>query len=66
VICDVLDESIYEHIVVSPTSPSCSTISDGFTGDASLMVENVILQKVDELQYALGKTYGDRDACLSV
>ena len=27
------------------------------------MVEIVILQKVDELQYALGKTYGDRDTC---
>lgn len=30
------------------------------------MIEIVILQKVDELQYALGKTYGDRDTCLSV
>ena len=43
--CDIIDESFYKPIVVAPTNPSCSTtttispLSDGFTCDASLMVE---------------------------
>ena len=42
---DIIDESFYKPIVVAPTNPSCSTttstspLSDGFTCDASLMVE---------------------------
>jgi hypothetical protein len=49
--CDLIDESFYEPIVIAPTNPSysssstttttpTSTTSDGFTSDASLMVEN--------------------------
>jgi hypothetical protein len=44
--CDIIDESFYKPIVVAPTNPSCSTttstspLSDGFTCDASLMLEN--------------------------
>ena len=56
VTCDIIEESFYEPIVVVPTNPSCSsssttattptsTTSDGFTCDASLMVENEILKK---------------------
>ena len=51
VTCDLLNESFYTPIVVAPTNPSCSssnatsTISDGFTYDASLMVENETLKK---------------------
>jgi exonuclease VII small subunit len=63
--CHILDESFYKPIVVSPTNPSCSTttstlpLSDGFTCDASLMVENETLKKeVNELTYALGNAYG--------
>jgi len=68
--CDIFDESFYEPIVISPTNPSCSssstttttstsTTSDGFTCDASLMVENETLKReVDELTHALGKAYG--------
>ena len=66
--CDIIEESFYEPIVVAPTNPSCSssstttptsTISDGFTYDASLMVENETLKReVDELTHALGKAYG--------
>ena len=63
--CDILDESFYKSIVVAPTNPSCSTttstspLSDGFTCDASLMVENETLKKeVNELTYALGNAYG--------
>jgi hypothetical protein len=59
--CDVIDESI----VVESTNPSCSTstttstISDGFTCDASLIFENETLKKeVNELNRALGKAYG--------
>ncbi|XP_066342833.1 uncharacterized protein [Miscanthus floridulus] len=62
---DILDESFYEPIVVAPTHPSCSSstttspMSDGFTCDASLMVENETLKKeVSELTHALGKAYG--------
>ena len=49
--CDIIDESFYKSIVVAPTNPSCSTStstssrSDGFTCDASLMVENEILKR---------------------
>ena len=51
VTCDILNESFYKPIVVAPTNPSCSTftsyspLSDGFTCDASLMVENETLNK---------------------
>ena len=60
-----LDESFYKPIVVAPTNPSCSTttstspMSDDFTCDASLMVENETLKKeVNELTRALGNAYG--------
>ena len=68
--CDVLNESFYKPNVVAPTNPSCSTttstspLSDSFTYDASLMVENETLKKeVNELTRALGSAYG-ADACL--
>jgi hypothetical protein len=69
-ICDFIDESSYSPIIVAPSNPSCSsssttttistsTTSDGFTCDASLMVENETLKReVDELTHALGKAYG--------
>jgi hypothetical protein len=49
--CDLIDESFYEPIVITPTNPSysssstttttpTSTTSDGFTCDASLMIDN--------------------------
>ena len=63
--CDIIDESFYKPIVVAPTNPSCSTttsalpLSDGFTYDASLMVENETLKKeVNEFTHALGNAYG--------
>ena len=63
--CDILDESFYKPIVVAPTNPSCSSttsispLSDGFTCDASLIVENETLKKeVNELTRALGNAYG--------
>jgi hypothetical protein len=54
--CDLIDESFYEPIVIAPTNPPCSssstntithtsTIGDGFTCDASLMVENETLKR---------------------
>jgi myosin heavy subunit len=62
---DILDESFYKPIVVAPTNPSCSTttstspLSDSFTCDASLMVENETLKKeVNELTRALGNASG--------
>ena len=68
--CDIIDKSFYKFIVVAPTNPSCSTttttspLSDGFTCDASLMVENETLKKeVNELTRALGNAYG-KDACV--
>ena len=68
--CDIIDESFYKSIIVAPTNPSCSTttstspLSDGFTCDISLMVENETLKKeVNELTRALGNAYGG-DACL--
>jgi hypothetical protein len=58
--CDLIDESI----IVESTNPSCSTstststISDGFTCDASLIIENETLKKeVNELNRSLGKAY---------
>ena len=75
VTCDIIEESFYEPTVVAPTNPSCispsttattptSTTSDGFTCDASLMIENETLKReVDELTHALGKAYGG-EACL--
>jgi hypothetical protein len=38
-------------------------MSDGFTCDASLMVENETLKEVNELTHALGNAYGG-EACL--
>jgi hypothetical protein len=68
--CDIIDEFSYSPIIVAPTNPSCSTptstssISDGFTCDASLMVKNETLMKdVNELTHTLGNAYGG-DACL--
>ena len=62
----------YKPIVVAPTKPSCSTttstspLSNGFTCDASLMVENETLKKeVNEITRALGNAYGG-DASLLV
>ena len=53
------------HIIVAPTNPSYSTStstsysSDGFTCDASLMVENETLKKeVTKLTHTLAKAYG--------
>ena len=62
--CDIIDESFYKPIVVAPTNPSCITststspLSDGFTCDTSLMVENETLKKeVNELTRVLGNAY---------
>ena len=61
---DIIDESFYKPIIVAPTNSSCSTststspLSDGFTCDASLMVENETLKEVNELTHALGNAYG--------
>jgi hypothetical protein len=58
----ILDESFYKPIVVAPTSTSTYTspLSDDFTCDASLMVENETLKKeVNELTSALGSAYGE-------
>ena len=70
--CDIIDESFYKPIVVAPANPSCSSsststspMSDGFTYDDSLMVENETLKKeVNELTLALGKAYGGEDHLL--
>jgi ElaB/YqjD/DUF883 family membrane-anchored ribosome-binding protein len=69
--CDLISESFYDPIIVAPTNPSCSTFtftsstSNGFTCDASLMVENKTLKKeVNELTRALGKAYGGEDHLL--
>ena len=62
--CDLIDESFHEPILVTPTNTSCSVttstspLSDGFTCDASLMVENETLKEVNELTRALGNAYG--------
>ncbi|CAA0829170.1 Unknown protein [Striga hermonthica] len=69
VTCDILDEKFFEPIIVTPTNASSSsttststnsatTSSDGFSCDASLMVENEALKsKVEELTLALSKAY---------
>ena len=68
--CDIIDESLSMPIIVAPTNSSCSTStstsssSDGFTCDASLMVENETLKEVNELTRALGKAYGGEDCLL--
>jgi hypothetical protein len=69
--CDIIDESFYKNIIISPTNSSCSTFtstsssSDGFTCDASLMVENETLKKeVNELTRVLGNTNGGKDRLL--
>jgi hypothetical protein len=66
--CDLIDESSCSSINVAPTNPSCSTFisilstSDGFTCDASLMIENETLKKeVNELTHALGKKSNSED-----
>ena len=57
-------------IIVAPTNPSCSTStstsssSDGFTCDASLMVENENLKEVNKLTHTLAKAYGGEDRLL--
>jgi hypothetical protein len=63
--CDILDESFYKPIVVTPTNPYCSTttstslLSNDFTCDASLTVKNETLKKeVNELTRALSNAYG--------
>ena len=67
---DIIDESLSMPIIVPPTNPSCSTStstsssSDGFTCDASLMVENDTLKEVNELTRALGKAYGGENHLL--
>jgi Fe-S-cluster formation regulator IscX/YfhJ len=52
--CDIIDESFYKPIIVVPANPSCSSsstststspMSDGFTCDASLIVENATFKK---------------------
>jgi len=62
VTCDIHDESFYTLLVVAATSPSCSTctspLSDGFTCDSTLIVENETPKEVNELTYALRKAYG--------
>jgi hypothetical protein len=69
--CDIIDESFYKPIIVAPSNPSYSTStstsssSDGFTYDASLIVENETLKKeVNELTRVLGKAYGGEDRFL--
>ena len=62
--CDILNESFFEPIIIAPTNSYCRTStttspsSDGFTCDATLMVENENLKEVNELTHALGKAYG--------
>jgi hypothetical protein len=68
--CDLINESFFEPIIVASTNSSCSTsistssTSDGFTCDASLMVENETLKDVNEFTHALGKAYGGEDHLL--
>ena len=72
--CDIIDESFYKPIIVAPANPSCSSsstsastspMSDGFTCDASIMVENETLKKeVNELTHTLAKAYGGEDRLL--
>jgi regulator of replication initiation timing len=67
----LFNESFFKPIIVASTNPSCSTFtsisstSNGFTCDASLMVENETLKKeVNKLTCALGKAYGGEDRLL--
>jgi hypothetical protein len=68
--CDIIAESFYKHIIVASTNPSCSTSTstsssgDGFTYDASLMVENETLKELKELSHTLAKAYGSEDCLL--
>ena len=68
--CDLIDELFYKPIIVAPTNPSCSTStttsssSDGFTCDASLIVENENLKEVNKLTHTLTKAYGGEDRLL--
>jgi hypothetical protein len=68
--CDIIDELFYKPIIVASTNPSCNTSTstassgDGFTCDASLMVENVTLKEVKELNHTLAKAYGGEDHLL--
>jgi hypothetical protein len=69
--CDILDESFCKPIIVARTNPFCRTttstlpLNDGFTYDASLIVENETLKKeVNELTRALGKAYDGEDHLL--
>jgi hypothetical protein len=66
--CDIIDESFYKPIVVSPTNPSCSastsssSSSDRFTCDSTLIVENENLKKkVKEINHTLAKAYDGED-----
>jgi hypothetical protein len=68
--CDIIDESFYKPIIIAPTNPSysistfISSSSDGFTCDASLMVENETLKEIKELNHTLTKSMAVRTACL--
>ena len=69
--CDIINESLSMSIIVAPTNPSCSiststsSSSDGFTCDASLMVENETLKnEVKELNHTFSKAYGGEDRLL--
>ena len=60
-------------IIVAPANPFCNTStftsssSDGFTCDASLMVENETLKKeVNKLTHTFAKTYSGEDRLLYV
>jgi hypothetical protein len=73
VTCEIINESFYQPIVITPTNTTTSssssssststctlTTSDDFTCDASLMVENETLKKeVDKLILSLGNAYGE-------
>jgi hypothetical protein len=67
---DIINKLFYKPIIVAFTNPSCSTStftsssSDGFTCDASLMVENERLKEVKELNHTLAKAYGGEDHLL--
>ena len=56
----MIDESFYKPIIVAPTNPSCSTSTsssssgNGFTCDASLMVENETQEGGKRAQSHLG------------
>ena len=68
--CDFINESFFEPIVIAQANPSYSSststlpMDDGFTCDATLMVENKNLKEVEELNHALGKTYSGEDRLL--